>query len=264
VFAGFRSLTCVVACLAALLMGSGLAAAQMPDMADVGHPASRRRPARRVGLGARHPRRSVNPIVGNVVEMRIGDKVTSVNTDDREGPVRQHRARQPRDVLDSGRRQAARLAAPSTCSRKVVCACCSWPRTQAPRRHRPRRSAPLTGPVTIAGESRIVIEPGDGTLAVYYILDIVNASSSPVNPEKPFVFTMPADATNTTVIQGSSPLASNKGREVTVVGPFPPGTTAIQVAAEFPVTSGSVSSAGLSRRTCRSRLCSRRRKGLCR
>jgi hypothetical protein len=98
----------------------------------------------------------------------------------------------------------------------------------------------VPGSVVIGGESRIVIEPTEETVSVYYILDIVNGATAPVNPEKPFVFTLPASATGTTVIQGSSPLASNKGREVTVAGPFPTGTTAIQVAAEFPVGTGSV------------------------
>lgn len=102
-------------------------------------------------------------------------------------------------------------------------------------------SAPaVKGDVTIAGESRIIVEPGDETVSVYYILDIVNGATSPVNPEKPFTFTLPTDAVGTTVIQGSSPLASNKGRVVTVAGPFPPGTTAIQVAAEYPVGNGSI------------------------
>ena len=103
-------------------------------------------------------------------------------------------------------------------------------------------SAPaVTGPVVIAGESRIVIEPGDETVSVFYVLDIVNSAATPVNPETPFVFTLPAAATGTTVIQGSSPLASSKGRQVTIAGPFPPGTTAVQVAAEYPVGTGNVS-----------------------
>ena len=73
-------------------------------------------------------------------------------------------------------------------------------------------------------------------------------AASPVNPDKPFVFTLPRRRVGTTVIQGSSPRASNKGREVTVAGPFPPGTTAIQVAAEYPAGSGTVRHrAGVSR-----------------
>jgi hypothetical protein len=98
----------------------------------------------------------------------------------------------------------------------------------------------VAGPVEIGGESRIIVEPNEETVSVFYVLDIVNGASTPVNPPEPFVFTMPAAAVGTTVIQGSSPLASNNGRQVTVAGPFPPGTTAIQVAAEFPVGNGTV------------------------
>lgn len=98
----------------------------------------------------------------------------------------------------------------------------------------------VAGTVTIGGESRIIVEPNDEMVSVYYVLDIVNGAASPVNPDKPFVFTLPSAAVGTTVIQGSSPLASSKGREVTVAGPFPPGTTAIQVAAEYPVGNGTV------------------------
>jgi hypothetical protein len=98
----------------------------------------------------------------------------------------------------------------------------------------------VAGTVAIGGESRIIVEPGEDTVSIYYVLDIVNGGTAPVNPTTPFVFSMPEAAVGTTVIQGSSPLASNKGREITVVGPFPPGTTAIQVAAEFPIGSGTV------------------------
>ncbi len=174
--------------------------------------------------------------------MRIGDKVTSVNTDD------QGRAQFDNivpgspvtfsTVVDGKRLDSQPFNVQPQGGVRMLLVATDAGAAKAPAA--PSTPA-VTGPVTIAGESRIVIEPGDGTLSVYYILDIVNASSNPVNPEKPFVFTMPADATNTTVIQGSSPLASNKGRDVTVAGPFPPGTTAIQVAAEFPVTSGIVS-----------------------
>jgi hypothetical protein len=98
----------------------------------------------------------------------------------------------------------------------------------------------VSGSVVLGGESRIIVEPGEEAVSVYYVLDIVNGAAAPVNPEKPFVFTLPEAAVGTTVVQGSSPLASNKGREVTVAGPFPPGTTAIQVAAEYPVGNGTI------------------------
>lgn len=182
-----------------------------------------------------------NPLVNQPVEMRAGDKVQSVSTDDQgraqfDGlapgtPVTftttvdgEKLDSQPFNVQPQGGVRML-LVATDTGAAKTPAA--------------PAAPA-VAGNVSIGGESRIIVEPGEENVSVYYILDIVNGNSSPVNPAKPFVFTMPPDAVGTTVIQGSSPLASNKGRDVTVAGPFPPGTTAIQVAAEFPVGNGTI------------------------
>lgn len=183
-----------------------------------------------------------NPVVKQMVEMRAGDKVSTASTDD-QGRAQFDGIAPGTPVTFSTTVDGEKLDSqpfnvqPQGGVRMLLVATDASGAKGAP-------SAPaapaVAGPVTIGGESRIIVEPGDGTVSVYYILDIVNGSSSPVNPEKPFVFTMPADAVGTTVIQGSSPLASNKGTQVTVAGPFPPGTTAIQVAAEFPVGSGTV------------------------
>ncbi len=97
----------------------------------------------------------------------------------------------------------------------------------------------ITGTVTIGGQSRIVIEPGDESLQVYYLLSIQNASSSPVNTTKPFTFDMPKEALRTTLLQGSSPQASVSGTHVLVQGPFAPGGTLVQVACEVPASTGS-------------------------
>jgi hypothetical protein len=104
-----------------------------------------------------------------------------------------------------------------------------------------QNSAPaVTGPVVLGGETRLVLEPGDEVVDVYYLLDIVNNSSTPVTPATPFRFDMPAGAQGTTLMDGSSPLAKTSGAHVTVSGPFPPGRTAIQVACQLPVTSASL------------------------
>ena len=102
-------------------------------------------------------------------------------------------------------------------------------------------SAPaVTGPVTIGGQSRIVMEPGEETVALYYLLEIVNSAHTPVNPVAPFVFDMPSGASGTAFLQGSSPLATMSGTHVSVRGPFPPGSTLVQVGCELPAASGSV------------------------
>ena len=97
----------------------------------------------------------------------------------------------------------------------------------------------VTGTVTIGGQSRIVIEPGDETLQIYYLLNIQNGSSSPVNTAKPFTFDMPKEALGTTLLQGSSPQASVSGNHVLVQGPFAPGGTFVQVACEVPTSADS-------------------------
>lgn len=99
----------------------------------------------------------------------------------------------------------------------------------------------VPGTVVLGGETRVILEPGEDGLSVFYILEIVNTAATPVQPPSPFVLTLPDAALGTNVIPGSSPLATASGRTVTVRGPFPPGMTAVQVAATFPITGGRVS-----------------------
>ena len=98
----------------------------------------------------------------------------------------------------------------------------------------------VTGPVAIGGQTRIVIEPGDEVVQVYYLLMITNSQSTPVNPPQVFTFDMPKGALGTGLLEGSSPLASVSGAHVTVQGPFPPGQTFVQVGCELQVTSGTL------------------------
>jgi hypothetical protein len=99
---------------------------------------------------------------------------------------------------------------------------------------------PISGQVVIGSQSRIVIEPGDETVNVFYLLDIENTARAPVNPPAPFVLDLPSGAGTAQIMEGSSPLASAKGKRVTVSGPFPPGATFVQVAYGMPSGSGSI------------------------
>ena len=101
-------------------------------------------------------------------------------------------------------------------------------------------TAPVAGQVVLGGNSRIIIEPSDEAIQVYYLLDIVNTARAPVNPPAPFMFDMPAGAVGTVVMDGSSPQASVNGPLVSVKGPFAPGRTLVQVACEIPAPSGSL------------------------
>jgi hypothetical protein len=240
----FRPLAAaLVLCLLALLAGASSANAQMPDPKQMsGIP----RPVDDLPNGSV----SVRVIRGDMshnlqnqpVEMRAGNTTRTVKTDD------QGRAQFDNidagtpvkfsTVVDGERLESQEFAVQPRGGARLLLVATD---PDAAREQAAQAGVPaVRGSVVIGGESRIIVEPGDATVSVFYVLDIVNSASSPVNPDRPFVFTLPAAAVGTTVIQGSSPLASSKGRDVTVAGPFPPGTTAIQVAAEYPVAGGVV------------------------
>ncbi|HYU25486.1 MAG TPA: hypothetical protein VEO74_09805 [Thermoanaerobaculia bacterium] len=99
---------------------------------------------------------------------------------------------------------------------------------------------PIAGQVVIGNQSRIVIEPGDEAVQLFYLLDIENTARAPVNPTTPFVFDMPKGASGTAIMDGSSPLATVTGPQVMVQGPFPPGHTFVQVACAIASGSGAI------------------------
>lgn len=100
-------------------------------------------------------------------------------------------------------------------------------------------SAPaVTGEVRIGGQSRIVVEPDDDVIRVFYLLDIVNPAAMPANPPSLFMFDTPTEAQSTTVMEGSSPQATATGTRVRVQGPFPPGETFVQIGYVLPTPAG--------------------------
>jgi hypothetical protein len=100
----------------------------------------------------------------------------------------------------------------------------------------------VAGQVVITDQSRIVMEPRDEVVNVFYLLDIENTARVPVNPPVAFAFDLPADAQGAGVMEGSTPTAKVAGKRVTVDGPFAPGHTFLQVGASIPVDgSGNIS-----------------------
>ena len=96
----------------------------------------------------------------------------------------------------------------------------------------------VAGQVVMTDQSRIVMEPRDEFVNVFYLLDIENTARAPVNPPVPFAFDLPADAQGAGVMEGSTPTAKVTGKRVTVEGPFAPGHTFLQVGASIPVDGG--------------------------
>jgi hypothetical protein len=103
----------------------------------------------------------------------------------------------------------------------------------------PSEAAPVAaepGALVLGEESRFVFEMGEDGLSVFYALQVLNRSDSPVVPEPPLVFELPAAARSATLLDGSSPRASVAARELHVSGPFPPGPTVVQLAYTMPLS----------------------------
>lgn len=95
----------------------------------------------------------------------------------------------------------------------------------------------VPGTVTLGTNTRIVVEPGDEVLTVYYVLDIVNSGKAPVDLGGPLQLDLPEGARGGGIIDGSSPQGKLLGAHLTVVGPFKPGSTEVQLGFELPTGS---------------------------
>jgi hypothetical protein len=92
----------------------------------------------------------------------------------------------------------------------------------------------VKGSVVFGPESRVVIEPGDEIVTIFYVLDIVNSARTPVDIGGPLVVQLPTGARAAGVVDGSTPQAKINGPKLTVLGPFAPGTTSVQMGYELP------------------------------
>ncbi len=100
--------------------------------------------------------------------------------------------------------------------------------------------APVKGTVTFGPNSQMVFEFQDDQLSVFYLLDVVNSGRAPVDTGGPLLLDMPRGAVGTTVMEGSTRQASARGTRVTIMGPFAPGTTSLQIAFQLPYSSSSI------------------------
>ena len=183
-----------------------------------------------------------NNIAGHPVELHIGDKVQTVKTD--QAGRAQFDALPPGATLkavalvDGEQLESEEFPAPSSGGVRLMLVATD---KEKERQKAEEANAPaIAGQVVIGGESRIVIEPGEESVSLYYLLEIVNTARAPVNPPTPFLFDMPKTMVGAAVLQGSSPLASHTGLHVRIAGPFPPGKTAVEVGGSIPVSSGSI------------------------
>jgi hypothetical protein len=90
------------------------------------------------------------------------------------------------------------------------------------------------GIVVFGGESRIILEFQDDNLQIFYLLDIVNNARTPIDPGGPMFIEFPGGAVGAGTLEGSSTLATLQGDRLRINGPFPPGTTQVQVGYRLP------------------------------
>jgi hypothetical protein len=183
-----------------------------------------------------------NNLTNHPVELHIGDKVQTVKTDEagraefRDLPA--GTTVKAVAVVDGERLESQEFPVQGQGGIRLMLVATD---KEKEKQKQAEASAPaISGQVVLSGETRLVIEPRDEVLDVYYLLDIVNNDRAPVNPSTPFEFDMPKGATSATIMQGSSPLATASGSHIKVSGPFPPGRTFVQAAGLVPVSSGTV------------------------
>jgi len=183
-----------------------------------------------------------NNVKGHPVELRVGDKVQTANTD--ENGRAEFRGLpagsklQAVAVVDGERLESQEFPAPSQGGIRLMLVATDKERER--QKAEEARAPAVTGQVVLGGESRIVIQPADEALQIYYLLEISNTARAPVNTVSPFAFDMPTGAVGTAVLEGSSPQVSVTGPRVRVAGPFPPGQTIVRVGTDLPVSSGAL------------------------
>lgn len=183
-----------------------------------------------------------NNVKNHPVELQVDGKPQSVNTDEsgraQFGPLTPGAVLKAVATVDGERLESQEFPAPSAGGIRVMLV--ATDKEKETRDAAAARAPAQTGTVVLAGETRLVIEPDEEFARVYYLLDIVNSAPTPVTPTAPFEFDAPIGAANVTIMEGSSPLASATATRVRVNGPFPAGTTFVQVAFSVPLSGGAL------------------------
>lgn len=98
------------------------------------------------------------------------------------------------------------------------------------------KAPPVRGVVVFGGDSRLIFEFQNDSLRGFYLLDVVNTARSRVDTGGPLIIDLPRGAGGAAVLQGSYPGATVQGDRVTILGPFPPGTSSVQIGFTLPYT----------------------------
>ncbi len=182
-----------------------------------------------------------NNLTGHPVDLHVGSKVITVKTDENGRAEFKDFITGTAGVtvkataeVDGEHLESQEFPAPTRGGIRLMLVA-----TDPSQKNAPATPA-ITGPVAVGSQSRFVLQPREEAVDVFYLLDIANNQSVPVNPPTPFAFDMPDGASGTAIMEGSSPQASVQGVHVSVAGPFAPGHTFVQVATSLPAENGSI------------------------
>ena len=95
----------------------------------------------------------------------------------------------------------------------------------------------MPGTVVVGANSRILTQFQNDTMQVFYLLSIVNAESQRVDIGGPLILDLPQGASQAAILEGATGAATVIGDRVTLLGPFAPGTTSLQVGFTLPHSS---------------------------
>ena len=93
---------------------------------------------------------------------------------------------------------------------------------------------PVRGVVVFGGDTRIVAELQSDTLRFFYRLDVVNNARTRVDVGGPLIIDLPEGAAGAALTAGSPKAATINGTRLTIVGPFNPGTTTVEISFQLP------------------------------
>ena len=177
-----------------------------------------------------------NNVANHVVELQAGDQTLTERTDANGRatfrPPTAGAVLRAATVVDGERLQSQEFPAPSRGGVAVMLV--------AGLGAAPPQEPARPGTVTMSADSRFIIDLVDDSMQVYYVLEVVNAASFPVNPPKTVIFDLPSGAAGAAAIGDSSPQVVVRGDRVTVTGPFAPGVTPVQVGYTLPHSRGAL------------------------
>ncbi len=183
-----------------------------------------------------------NNLVGQKVEINV-DGTTQTLTTDANGRVQLSSLRvgahvKAVAVVDGERLESQDITMGASGIRVVLAATDPEAAKRAAENKTLAAGPAVKGIVVLGPESRILMEMADDQLNVYYYMDVINSARTPVDIGGPLMIDLPADAQAAAIMDGSTKQATVSGSHVTVLGPFAPGTTPVQVAFELPYSGG--------------------------